>query len=85
MDDATRLCLDADLTMACAPLEDAPRDLLAYLDASMRVRAVIDTYLTPALNVEVPRVEEGRVVMDIAIDPDFLALVRGYFERFLDA
>jgi len=84
MDDATRLCLDADLMMALSPLTGHRDSVVARLDASMRARAVMTTYIDAAMATESYSVEhtgEMRFTITARFDPSLIDELRHALER----
>jgi hypothetical protein len=84
MDDATRLCLDADLMMALSPLTGHRDSVVARLDASMRATAVMTKYIDAAMATESYSVEhtgEMRFTITARFDPSLIDELRHALER----
>ncbi len=84
MDDATRLCLDADLLMALSPLAGQLGSVVARLDAVSRARAVMKKYLDAAMASESYSVEptgEMRFTITARFDPSLIDELRHALER----
>jgi len=84
MDDATRLCLDADLMRALSPLAGQPGSVVARLDAAMRARAVVTKYIDAAMAREsysVEHVGDGHFTITARFDPSLIDELRHALER----
>lgn len=85
MDDATRLCLDADLLMALSPLAGQRDSVVTRLDAGMRAMAVVKKYIGAAMTYEdAPHVEhvgDGSFTITVTLDLSLIDALCHALER----
>jgi len=85
MDDATRLCLDADLLMALLPLAGQRDTVVTRQEAITRAMVVVDKYLDAAMTSEdatyVEHVGDSRIEITVAVDPLLLNALCRALER----
>lgn len=84
MDAHLRLCLEADLQMALAPLAGQQWDILTYMDAKLRIGAVLKKYLPDALTVE-PRGSSYGYVVQVTVDPALAETLRDVLRTFRES
>jgi len=84
MDDATRLCLEADLYMALVPLAGQPWDDLARIDAKMRINAVVKKYRDDVLTCTPGGVNGDTYTLRVGVDPALVETLRAVLRTFGD-